>query len=79
MSSIKIGGCNNMLNTSVEKVCLKCGQKFSPTKSGNNRKYCFDCVPEINYSGNTIRKYLKIWGLEYKGNQCSICGYNKCK
>lgn len=79
LSTIKIGGCNNMLNIGKPRVCLKCKKEFFPIKNANNRKYCYDCVPEINYSGNTIRRYLKIWGLEYKGNQCSICGYNKCK
>ena len=67
-----------MLNTNKPKVCLKCEKEFFPTKNANNRKYCYDCVPETNYNGSTIRKYLKRWGLEYKGKSCSICGYNKC-
>ena len=78
LSTIKIGGCNNMLNTNKPKVCLKCEKEFFPTKNANNRKYCYDCVPETNYNGSTIRKYLKRWGLEYKDKSCSICGYNKC-
>lgn len=25
-----------------------------------------------------MRRIIKKWALEYKGNSCCICGYNKC-
>lgn len=79
LSQITVGGCNNMLST-ISKSCLKCGKDFYPKKQAKVRKYCYDCVPEeiYNGNGNVIRKLAKKWVLDYKGNQCEICGYNKC-
>lgn len=25
-----------------------------------------------------MRRLIKKWALEYKGNHCELCGYNKC-
>ena len=29
-------------------------------------------------NGAQTRQRIKQWALEYKGNKCEICGYNKC-
>lgn len=79
MSSIKIGGCNKMVDLNRLKQCLKCGQKFAPQKNANQRRYCYNCIPENSYStGASLRQIIKQWALDYKGNKCSLCGYNKC-
>lgn len=79
LHSVKVGGCDNMTMLQ-SKTCLKCEKKFYPKKQAKQRKYCYDCVPEEMYNGkgNTIRKLAKQWALDYKGNKCEICGYNKC-
>lgn len=41
--------------------------------------YCYDCLPEEHYTGAQLRNRIKKWALEYKGNKCEICGYNKCE
>lgn len=41
--------------------------------------YCYDCLPEEHYTGAQLRNCIKKWALEYKGNKCEICGYNKCE
>lgn len=75
---IKVGGCNNMV-MQEPKICLKCQQEFYPKKQAKQRKYCYNCVPEDSYTtGASLRQLIKQWALDYKGNQCSICGYNKC-
>ena len=74
---VEVGGCNNMLSTK-EKKCLKCEKNFFPKKQAKSRQYCYECVPEENYDGSTVRKRIKQWALEYKGNKCQLCGYNKC-
>lgn len=75
---VKVGGCNNMVS-SKPKTCAKCKKIFYPKKQAKTRQYCYDCVPEANYSSTLIRAKIKDWALEYKGNKCSCCGYNKCK
>lgn len=61
-----------------KKNCLKCGKEFQITKSGYSRKYCYDCVPKDSYkSGASMRQLIKQWALEYKGNKCECCGYDK--
>lgn len=72
-----IGGCNNMAS-SKPKTCIKCNKEFYPKKQAKARKYCYDCVPEENYSGSVVRSRIKKWALEYKGGKCEKCGYNKC-
>ena len=74
---VKIGGCNNMVGPSSKK-CEKCGKMFAPKKQANTRQYCYDCLPEENYDGTILRQKIKQWALDYKGNKCEICGYNKC-
>lgn len=71
-----IGGCDNV-QTPKKIQCRRCGKIFSPKKKGGNRKYCYDCIPEGQQT--RIRQKIKQWGLEYKGNKCSLCGYDKCK
>jgi len=59
-----------------------------------HRSYCFDCSPfgkhntkkleQTNRQKKNVksvtnyRKKSRIKALEYKGNKCIICGYNKC-
>lgn len=62
-----------------QKICLKCNNIFIPHPNGQNRKYCFNCVPADAYkNGASLRQLIKQWSLDYKGNKCQICGYNKC-
>lgn len=73
-----IGGCENC-SLQKERICEKCGNKFFPLKRATTRKFCYDCVPDkIEPSGSTRRRIAKKWGIEYKGNKCICCGYDKC-
>ena len=81
LRQIKIGGCKKVYynSTSEEKICEKCQKIFYPKIQAKTRKYCYDCYPEGIYTNGAMeRKLIKKWGVEYKGNQCEICGYNKC-
>lgn len=53
-------------------------KEFFPKKQAKTRHYCYECLPQENYSGSDLRKQIKQWGLEYKGNKCVLCGYDKC-
>lgn len=64
---------------SQEHICPKCNKKFIVKDNGFNRRYCYDCVPQVPKSGAENRALIKKWALEYAGNKCSICGYDKCK
>lgn len=66
---------NNNLNI---KICNKCQKEFEVKKFAYSRRYCYDCVPYIPKSGAENRQIIKKWALEYKGDACEICGYNKC-
>ena len=73
-----VGGCNNMLGTH-EKECPKCHKKFYTKKQAKTRRYCYDCVPELEHrTGAALRQIIKNWALEYKGKKCQQCGYDKC-
>ena len=51
--------------------CLLCGRQYEYNRSkGHTKEICNSCL--VN---NRIYK-LKIKCLEYKGNECSSCGYN---
>lgn len=73
-----VGGCDNMTMTNP-KECLKCHKLFYPKKQAKTRMYCYDCLPEEHYTGAQLKNRIKKWALEYKGNKCEICGYNKCE
>lgn len=77
LRQVTVGGCDNMLGTKA-KECIKCHKQFFTKKQAKTRKYCYDCVPEENYTGAEIRKRIKIWALEYKGQKCECCGYDRC-
>ena len=71
-------GCRNAPSIN-KKTCQKCGDLFIPKRYGHNRRYCFKCVPDTAYeNGASLRKRVKEWALEYKGEKCEKCGYNKC-
>lgn len=75
---VTVGGCNKMLMTNP-KQCAKCNKMFYPKKQAKTRRYCYECMPEQEkITGSDTRKLIKQWSLEYKGNKCSCCGYNKC-
>ena len=62
--------------TSERKKCATCG-----TNIRNTRKYCSkECRVNKPVTQKNFMSYqeLKVFCLEYKGNKCSICGYNKC-
>lgn len=61
-----------------EHHCPKCEKTFIIKDNAFNRRYCYDCVPEAPKNGASHRGLIKQWALEYHGNKCSICGYNKC-
>ena len=73
-----VGGCDNMV-MSQPKICARCGESFFPKKQAKTRRYCYQCVPEESNEPTSIRRIIKQWGLEYKGDKCCICGYNKCQ
>lgn len=68
------------------KKCIICGKEFETIAQGNGRKYCFECSPSYKKGDNkgraaaitSIRHAIKKQLVEYKGNKCEICGYNKC-
>lgn len=65
--------------TAKIKECLKCGQKFEILDTGYARRYCYNCVPKKAYKdGASLRRLVKQWVLEEKGNKCQCCGYNTC-
>lgn len=82
LRQVKVGGCKNVWTNSysqVSKQCLKCGQKFFPKTQAKTRQYCYECYPEeASKNGASIRHLIKQWALDYKGNSCYCCGYNKC-
>lgn len=74
---VTIGGCDKM-RSNQGKECAKCKKIFYPKKGASTRKYCYECVPESFSNGAQQRKFIKQWAVEYKGNKCECCGYNKC-
>ena len=76
LSQVVIGGCNNMVGE-PNKICAKCGKKFAPKKQAKTRRYCYECQPETKTI--SYRKLIKKWSLDYKGNKCKYCGYDRCE
>lgn len=58
--------------------CEKHGDtEFGLYKNGNKQKWrCLKCMIEATQKR---RNNLKQMALQYKGNKCCICGYNKCQ
>ena len=54
-------------------ICTICTKKYNYKRHYNSKKRCGSCV------ANCRRREIKNKCLEYKGNKCSRCGYNKCK
>lgn len=55
-------------------ICIYCNKQFEYNRSKGHRKNrCGSCMIRLN------RKRLKDMALEYMGNCCSVCGYDKCK
>ena len=54
-------------------VCSRCSKEYVYVrKNGSTTKHCASCCTVKR------RKGLKQRALEYKGNKCSVCGYDKC-
>lgn len=79
-------GCGCLLNNknTKEKICEICGKKFFPLSvNAINRKYCYDCSPEINEKCSkaeritVFRRAMKKEAVKRKGGKCEICGYSK--
>lgn len=71
---------NNLFNTSKEKQCLICGEKF--ITNNPKRKYCFNCSPNDIPAADRLRNIKRIIKhklIMYKGGKCEICGYDKCE
>ena len=62
----------------MEKICKHHGlTEFSEQRSlGKVTTYCVKCYVERQKRN---RKAKKDQALEYKGDKCSVCGYDKCK
>lgn len=48
------------------------------TKNKEHKKYAYRCVKCASLAVQKRRDKLKILAVDYKGGQCSLCGYNKC-
>lgn len=65
----------------MTRLCTKCKTTkpiedfYTKSKSGKTYHWCRRCMSQV-----TIDKHraFKLKALEYKGNKCQICGYNKC-
>lgn len=65
--------------------CLNCEKDFELIKrgsGGNNRIFCYDCVP-FNSNRNERNKQRNKVLLEYSNKiklkrGCDVCGYRKC-
>lgn len=53
------------------RVCVICNREFTIDRHGNSGMICNKCRQKYHHYK------LKVKAVEYKGNQCSICGYNK--
>ena len=61
---------------SLPKECEICGNVFTPlTASANNRKCCYECVPD----GETLTRGLMLSLIKKRrGGKCEVCGYDRC-
>lgn len=56
-------------------ICKKHGEVKGNKVSGRTNPRCNKCQSD---AVTRRRKKLKLMALEYKGDICSKCGYNKC-
>ena len=68
------------INNNLTRYCSRCKitqelKNFYKRKRGGYKNWCKKCLIEYN---PIINYKNKIKAIEYKGGQCSICGYNKC-
>ena len=62
------------INKDSIKICIQCNKEYIyNTKKGCSTKICTACTQKNK------RERIKQKVLEYKGGQCELCGYNKCK
>jgi len=69
-----------MASPEEERICINCGKVFKP--NNYKRLYCEDCIPagiSNSESAKLRARLLKHKLIEYKGNKCELCGYNKCE
>lgn len=66
------------------KNCEYCNKEFDVIRrhGGNNRTFCFDCIPEGLTKSERARKHQDIRGARSKAMKlklgCYVCGYNRC-
>ena len=54
-------------------ICQQCGRHYQYDRSkGSTLTFCNSCMV------NSQRFLKKQRAIEYKGNKCQICGYDKC-
>lgn len=64
--------------------CFYCGKEFnlSGKQGGQNRQFCFDCMPEglERKERDNLRRKLVLKKVSDQKIQmgCSKCGYNRC-
>lgn len=56
-----------------ECICIICKREYIYKRHSGTMKKCNSCLVNLR------RILIKDKCLQYKGNKCSKCGYNKCK
>jgi 5-methylcytosine-specific restriction endonuclease McrA len=89
--SDKLKGINSRTNEKAEspinKKCEHCANEFVVSFNKRHQKFCSnDCktlfktiTPPGVHPVTNYRQRMKYRGIEYKGGECLICGYKKCK
>lgn len=55
-------------------MCIRCGGELT----GRQTKFC-STKCKNNEMVTNHRRRMKLRALEYKGNKCQDCGYDRCK
>jgi hypothetical protein len=87
--------CNQQFNNIIYHngiLCRSTGRTHCYTckpfiSRGKTIKYCLNCKQSSSISGlnqngkcrTCALKDIKVYALNYLGNKCCVCGYNKCK
>ncbi len=67
------------------RTCYKCSERkpldhqHFPKSNTEKSGFRFICKKCSSKKTITVQKDVKVKCLEYKGNKCEKCGYNKCK
>ncbi len=60
------------------KFVLNAEKKFSPKNKQKQGAIVINVNLKKTITGASTRKLIKQWALDYKGNKCKYCGYDKC-